>query len=379
MTSQLFDSMNRVVKYILLTALIVTIGFILWYLRSIVLYILISAFFTLLGQPIVKFLCGIKIKNFRIGRSLGAGLTLLFFWIVIFLAFSIYIPQIANQANEISKIDYYRIFERLNEPIQNLENFLQRLNPSGTEEFSIKKYAIETLVGVLDLSIITRFFQSFATMLGDIFVATFSISFITYFFLRDKGMLKSLIELVIPNKFIDSVIHVITSINTLLVRYFIGIILEVILVMLLITIGLSIIGFKLNNAMVVALFVGVLNVIPYLGPIIGAILGLLIGISTKLAENINLDFYSDLLPVAGLMLLVFISVQIIDNAVFQPLIYSSSVKAHPLEIFIIILVGGNIAGILGMVLAVPTYTIIKVILKEFFNNYELVKKFTSRL
>jgi len=344
-----------------------------------VLYILISAFFTLLGQPIVKFLCGIKIKNFRIGRSLGAGLTLLFFWIVIFLAFSIYIPQIANQANEISKIDYYRIFERLNEPIQNLENFLQRLNPSGTEEFSIKKYAIETFVGVLDLSIITRFFQSFATMLGDIFVATFSISFITYFFLRDKGMLKSLIELVIPNKFIDSVIHVITSINTLLVRYFIGIILEVILVMLLITIGLSIIGFKLNNAMVVALFVGVLNVIPYLGPIIGAILGLLIGISTKLAENINLDFYSDLLPVAGLMLLVFISVQIIDNAVFQPLIYSSSVKAHPLEIFIIILVGGNIAGILGMVLAVPTYTIIKVILKEFFNNYELVKKFTSRL
>ncbi len=379
MTSQLFDSMSRVVKYILLTALIVTIGFILWYLRSIVLYILISAFFTLLGQPIVKFLCGIKIKNFRIGRSLGAGLTLLFFWIVIFLAFSIYIPQIANQANEISKIDYYRIFERLNEPIQNLENFLQRLNPSGTEEFSIKKYAIETFVGVLDLSIITRFFQSFATMLGDIFVATFSISFITYFFLRDKGMLKSLIELVIPNKFIDSVIHVITSINTLLVRYFIGIILEVILVMLLITIGLSIIGFKLNNAMVVALFVGVLNVIPYLGPIIGAILGLLIGISTKLAENINLDFYSDLLPVAGLMLLVFISVQIIDNAVFQPLIYSSSVKAHPLEIFIIILVGGNIAGILGMVLAVPTYTIIKVILKEFFNNYELVKKFTSRL
>jgi predicted PurR-regulated permease PerM len=379
LTSQLFDSMSRVVKYILLTALIVTIGFILWYLRSIVLYILISAFFTLLGQPIVKFLCGIKIKNFRIGRSLGAGLTLLFFWIVIFLAFSIYIPQIANQANEISKIDYYRIFERLNEPIQNLENFLQRLNPSGTEEFSIKKYAIETFVGVLDLSIITRFFQSFATMLGDIFVATFSISFITYFFLRDKGMLKSLIELVIPNKFIDSVIHVITSINTLLVRYFIGIILEVILVMLLITIGLSIIGFKLNNAMVVALFVGVLNVIPYLGPIIGAILGLLIGISTKLAENINLDFYSDLLPVAGLMLLVFISVQIIDNAVFQPLIYSSSVKAHPLEIFIIILVGGNIAGILGMVLAVPTYTIIKVILKEFFNNYELVKKFTSRL
>jgi predicted PurR-regulated permease PerM len=79
------------------------------------------------------------------------------------------------------------------------------------------------------------------------------------------------------------------------------------------------------------------------------------------------------------MAIVFISVQIIDNILFQPLIYSSSVKAHPLEIFLVIMAAGSLAGVLGMFLAIPTYTIIRVIAKEFFDNMKLVRKLTESL
>jgi predicted PurR-regulated permease PerM len=86
-----------------------------------------------------------------------------------------------------------------------------------------------------------------------------------------------------------------------------------------------------------------------------------------------------MLPLLGLMLVVFISVQVIDNILFQPLIYASSVLAHPLEIFIVLLIAGSVAGILGMFLAIPAYTVIRVIAKEFFNNFKLVKRLTENI
>jgi predicted PurR-regulated permease PerM len=141
------------------------------------------------------------------------------------------------------------------------------------------------------------------------------------------------------------------------------------------TIGLSIIGIEFNHAVLIGLFCGLFNVIPYLGPWMGAIVGLLIGA----ALNINASFMEHTLPLLGMMTIVFLSVQIIDNVLFQPLIYSSSVKAHPLEIFLVIMAAGSMAGVLGMFLAIPTYTIIRVVAKEFFDNMKLVRKLTESL
>jgi predicted PurR-regulated permease PerM len=95
--------------------------------------------------------------------------------------------------------------------------------------------------------------------------------------------------------------------------------------------------------------------------------------------HIEKDFYSELLPMAGYMLLVFIVVQIIDNILFQPVIFSSSVNAHPMEIFLVILIAGSMAGILGMILAIPTYTVLRVFAKEFFYQFRVVKQLTKRM
>ena len=188
-------------------------------------------------------------------------------------------------------------------------------------------------------------------------------------------MFREGVLLIVPTEFEEKVGNILNSISYLLRRYFIGIILEVFMVMMLDTLGLTIIGIGFNHAIVIGMFCGMFNVIPYLGPWMGSAVGLLIG----LALHFNADFMSYTLPLLGLMTVVFVAVQLIDNILFQPLIYSSSVKSHPLEIFLVIMAAGSLAGVLGMFLAIPVYTIIRVIAKEFFDNMKLVRKLTESL
>jgi len=228
---------------------------------------------------------------------------------------------------------------------------------------------------VLEISKVSNLFGSVAGIFGNIFVALFSISFITFFFLKDGSLFGDTIALMVSAKHEDSVAHVLESIKNLLMRYFLGLFIEVTLVGVLVTTGLTIVGVGFSHAIVIGLFAGMMNVIPYIGPIIGAIFGMIVG----LAINVNMEFYTEILPILGYMGIVFVIVQIIDNVFFQPLIYSNSVNAHPLEIFLVILMAGSMAGIVGMVLAIPAYTIIRVIAKEFFNRYRIVKKITDKI
>jgi predicted PurR-regulated permease PerM len=178
-----------------------------------------------------------------------------------------------------------------------------------------------------------------------------------------------------PEKYEQQIEHALVSVNQLLRRYFVGIIIQSILIGTLDTIGLMIVGIKFDTAMVIGLIAGILNVIPYVGPLTGAIFAVLIGVAT----NLNLDFSTQLVPLIGYILLVFVVTRVIDDVLFQPLIFSSSVNAHPLEIFIVLLVAGNIAGILGMLLAIPAYTVIRVFAKEFFNKFRVVEKLTRKI
>jgi len=158
-------------------------------------------------------------------------------------------------------------------------------------------------------------------------------------------------------------------------RYFVGICIEITAVMIAITIGMTIVGLAFRHALVIGLIIGLLNVIPYLGPWLGGIIGIIIG----LANNLEMDLKSEMLPMTGYMLLVILIVQIIDNNLLQPVIFSSSVKAHPLEVFLVIMIAGTLAGIPGMILAVPAYTVIRVFAKEFFNRLRVVKKITKNI
>jgi len=139
------------------------------------------------------------------------------------------------------------------------------------------------------------------------------------------------------------------------------------------TIALSLLGVK--NCLLIGMFAGLMNVIPYVGPLIAAAFGILIGVTS----NLELEFYTQLLPLVYKIAFTFLAIQLIDAIIFQPLVISNIVKAHPLEIFLVILIAGTLTGIGGMIIAVPVYTILRIIAKEFLNNFKIVQQLTSEL
>ncbi len=370
-----FEIKSQTGKYIAIALGAAFTLFILWYLRSIIFYILVSFVLSLVGRPVVELLDKVKYNNLKVPRALSALLGLLMLWGALLLFFRVFLPIIAFQASELADVNTEAVIRNLDEPIQQIEAFMLRLELDAFRDISIPEFFSEKLNSVLNIDFFTGIFSSLAKLLGNIFIAAFAITFMTFFFLKDDRLFLEGLLIFVPTQHEQAVRHVISSIKYLLMRYFIGILLQITCIIILITTGMLIVGIRFNNALVIGLLVGVFNVIPYIGPVIGATLGIFIGIVT----HIELSFYTDLLPLLGYMLIVFVCVQLIDNMLFQPLIYASSVHAHPMEIFLVLMIGGSTAGILGMFLAIPTYTVIRVIAKEFFNNFKLVKRLTEKI
>ena len=159
----------------------------------------------------------------------------------------------------------------------------------------------------------------------------------------------------------------------LLSRYFIGILAQITVIILVISIGLSILG--VQNALLIGVIAGVFNIIPYIGPLMGAGIGLLLAATSQLEVSPDAALFGFLMSA----IIPFVVAQLLDNFLLQPLIFSKSVKAHPLEIFMVILAAGSLGGIIGMIVAVPTYSFIRIIAKEFFNGYKIVQGLTKDL
>jgi predicted PurR-regulated permease PerM len=367
--------MKDIPKYLLILAGLALACLIIWYFRNIIAYILIAAVISLIGQPVVDFLCRFHIRKFYLPRSIGALLTLVLFLGLVFIFFRIFVPIVAKQAHTISCINHETVLKSLEKPIHSAETYFGSFGNTDSSGQPFEKIVTGKLMKLISVSDLSNIFSSIAGIFGNIFVALFAISFISFFFLKDNKLFVSWILLLVPVRYERSVKSVMASINRLIRRYFTGICLDMIFIITLVTLGLLLVGQSLQEALIIGLFMGLMNVIPYVGPVIGIIFGLL----AATVNHIEADFVSDTLPMLGWMLLVFISINIIDGTLLQPMIFSSSVKAHPLEIFLVIMLAGSLAGIAGMILAIPTYTILRVIAKEFFNEFRVVKKLTENI
>ena len=176
----------------------------------------------------------------------------------------------------------------------------------------------------------------------------------------------------VPDSIESKVIDAIGDIEHLLSRYFVGLLIEVLGVALLNFLGLwafARIGF--NAAVSIAFITGIMNIIPYVGPLVGTVLGTILATVLKFsAVGVEVHFWAFI----ALLLAIFIVTQLVDNFLFQPLIYSTSIKASPLEIFIVLLIAGNLAGVFGMLVAIPAYTVARVIAVHFFSNVKAIKR-----
>jgi predicted PurR-regulated permease PerM len=347
----------------------------LWYFRNIVVYILVAGALSIMGRPLVDLFCRIKIGKWHFPRVISALFTLLIIWGIIILFFVIFVPLVTRQINYFSTIDSGKIVQIVEGPINKLESLLSSLNPKISDQLSLKDYIASKVTGILNIEMIKNFLGSVVSLLGNVIVAIFSITFITFFFLKDQHLFYESILMWIPDKYVDHVTRALNSVKKLLTRYLIGIVIQSTCIMILIDIGMTIVGIDFQQALVMGLILGILNVIPYVGPWLGLFIAIIMGV----ASHINQDFSTVVVPLIYYMILVEAITHIIDNVVFQPTIFSNSVKAHPLEIFIVVLAAGFAAGIPGMLLGIPTYTVLRVFAREFFYGFKAVQKITSSL
>ena len=346
-----------------------------WFFRNIVVYILVSGVFSIMGRPLVDLFCKIRIKKWSFPRSLSALLTIIAIWGVIILFFIIFVPLVTRQINYFSTIDSEKIVQIVAGPINKIEHLVRSINKDIPQNITIQDYIVKKVAGILNINMIQNFIGSLISILGNVIIAIFSITFITFFFLKDQRLFFESILMWVPDKYVDNVTRALNSIKKLLTRYFIGIVIQSTCIMILITIGMTIAGIDFQQALVMGLIIGILNVIPYAGPWIG----LAIAITMGVASHINQDITTVVIPLVTYMIIVEAVTHLIDNIVFQPIIFSNSVRAHPLEVFIVVLASGFAAGIPGMIFGIPAYTVLRVFAREFFYNFKAVQKITSGL
>jgi len=360
-------------KYLLIGLAITLICITAWYLKTIVIYVSIAIIISLIGQPLVRFFSSIKIKKFKLPKGFSAFLALLTILFALIFLISMFIPLLIEEGKIIEKINPNDILTAFKEPLSNLNYTLQKYQIShgnGENLENILAAELSSIIGFQDISSYAQIMLSFT---GSIIGGTFAILFMAFFFMKDEHLIYDIILLLTPPKYTEAIKDIMRDTKRLLTRYFIGILFDMLFVAALTTISLSLLGVR--NALLIGMFAGLVNVIPYVGPLIGATFGILIGVTS----NIGLDFHTQLLPLIYKIATSFLIIQLLDAMVFQPLVISNIVKAHPLEIFIVILIAGSLAGIGGMIVAIPVYTILRIIAKEFLNNFKIIQKLTSKL
>ncbi|MBK8954822.1 MAG: AI-2E family transporter [Saprospiraceae bacterium] len=359
-------------RYIIGALLLIALALVFSYFIEVVSFILISWIMSMIGQPIMNFLLlRLKLLNLKFGKSLAAALTLVTMFISIGLLLWAFIPLVIQQAVVLSKVDFNAMSVVLQEPIENINVWLRSM---GLEPGPSAADQIQALIGgYFNPTLISSFFGTLLSKAGYLVIALFSIMFISFFFLKERGLFTEIILAIVPTGLEKKAAHVIDDITILLTRYFGGIVIQMTILMILSVSLLSFFGIK--NAFLISFFYAVMNIIPYLGPLIGAVFACLLTISS----NLELDFYQQIVPLILKVLTVFFITKLLDDFIIQPYIFSKRVQAHPLEIFIIIMVGARIGGIAGMVLAIPAYTIFRVIAKTFLSEFKVIRKITEDL
>ena len=351
---------NGILKALGIILGIILLGYFLYTIKSVIIYVIIAGILSLIARPCILFLR----EKLKVPNTIAVVLTM--FLMIGFLTGLIlmFIPLIAEQGKSLSLLE-----------VDKLQNNIQEIFNQTTTYFTSK--GIDVLSELRNVNFTAQFkeipnlLNSVLGAVGSISIGLFSVLFISFFFMKDSQLLKNSVMAIIPNKTEGRFSKSLEIINDLLSRYFIGLLFQITILFILYTLILLV--FNIDNAVVIAFLCALLNLIPYVGPMIGAVIMFVL----SMTSNIGLDFQSEILSTSLWIMFWYLMAQLIDNFISQPLIFSKTTKSHPLEIFLIIIIGGLLYGVVGMITAVPLYTALKVILKEFLSDNKIVKSITK--
>jgi predicted PurR-regulated permease PerM len=305
-------------------------------------------------------------------RWLAAAFILLLLWVVFAGLISLVVPLIVGKIYELSSLDLRSALDGVQGPLESLQNYISTIFALPESHTSISEVMVSSLRRFLNYDTVNSVVSSIINMGMSVVVVIFSVSFITFFFLKEDGLFYSMVTAMFPERLQQNVTRALDSITYLLSRYFTGLLTESLILMVVISTVLILFGMKTDNALMVGLIMGVMNVIPYAGPLIGGVISAFMGIVTPI------EGYTAIASVVIICCTLF-CIKGFDDFVLQPTIYSERVKAHPMEVFLVILLAGYMAGIVGMLLAIPSYTVLRVLAKEFFSEFSLVQKLTQNI
>ena len=366
-------SIDRLARYVIVAATIAILAWICWYFKSVLVYIIAAFVVSLVGHPVMQLLRKVRIKGKSAPDWLLAILTILVILGVLVLVVTQVIPVVTRIVRDAAVLNSATA---AGNPLDRVNDWIIGLFPGLGPDFNVINVLMDKLKEVADLSNVTAVISSVTSVVTGLVVGLFSIVFISFFFVRDETLFRKIVCALVPDRMEGKMAKSLADIEGLLSRYFVGLLVEMTGVALLDFLGPWIIArLGFNNALGIAFIAGILNIIPYVGPLLGELVGVILAVILKYGAGVGLPV--NIWVFALIVLAIMLTTQLVDNFVYQPLIYSTSIKATPLEIFIVILLAGHIGGVAGMLVAIPAYTVIRVIASRFFPDFKPVKRLLS--
>ncbi len=380
-TSKIFFSMEsekyteRLAKYTLFAAIFCMIAILCWFFSNVLVYILISVVVSLLARPIMKGWQKIAIKGKHLPNWLGAILSLAIIISLFICLLTMIFPIVGGIVKGLSIENIESAATNISVPLQHLNEWIREIFPSLGQDYRIENAIFNEVKKLLDVSVFSSVIGSAASFISSIGIGIFAVVFISFFFIKDGDLFARMVGAIIPDKHEENATAAISDIGYLLSRYFSGVTLEMFTVGLINFLGLYFIArLGFNTSIGIAFITGIFIIMPYVGPLIGDILGTTLAIIVKYSSVTEIGYEIELGWFVLIVIAIFCFTHLVDNFLFQPIIYSSSIKAKPLEIFIVLLIAGHIAGPMGMIIAIPAYTAIRVIAFRFFGHIKAIQR-----
>lgn len=366
---------DKLAKYILIAAGVAIISVICWYFRSVITYILAAVVVSLVAKPLVGLMQKVRIKGRKAPDWLLAAMALILVIGILLAIITGIVPIVSSIVKGISLANIENTAKSVAIPLSEFNEFLRTRFPDLGNGFRIEVALIQELQKMFDPSAFSSFIGSAASFLTSFGVGLFSVVFISFFFIKDDGLFTKIVCALVPDKHEKTTEKAISDIGYLLSRYFIGVLLEIAGVAIVNFIGLALVArLGFNASIGIAFLTGIFNVIPYVGPLLGGVIGTILGLVLKYSSATPIGLDVNFWIFTGILIAIFCFAQLIDNFLYQPVIYSTSIKAKPLEIFIVLLIVGHIGGPLAMIIAIPCYTVVRVIAFRFFGNIKAIKR-----
>ena len=370
---------EKLAKYVLGAAVLAIVLVFCWYFRSVITYILVAMVVSLITKPIMDFLKKIKIKGKSAPNWILAVISLVFVLTALLLVIVLIIPVVGGIIKDISFENIEHSLRNIAIPLDNINEFIRSNISSAGPDFRIEVAVVDELQKMFDVSKFSAILGSAASVISSFGVGLFAVVFIGFFFTKDDKLFTKMICALVPDNLEKKIEETINDIGHLLSRYFTGVLMEVAGVAIINFFGLWLIArLGFHASIGIAFLAGIMNIIPYLGPLLGGALGTILGIVIKYSSALPIGLDVSFWVFTIILIAIFSFTQLIDNFFYQPLIYSTSIKAKPLEVFIVMLMAGTLGGPLAMILAIPCYTVIRVVALKFFSNYKAIKRLTGK-